>query len=62
MPFRVQGSDIALVRRAPARAPKKRADTQVCPYRGLRLESQFVSHARKRTGINRTILFEVSVK
>ena len=33
IPFRVQGSNIALVRRAPACALKERADTQVCPYR-----------------------------
>src|SRR5208283_465189 len=35
IPLRGQGSDIALVRCAPAGALKKRADTRICPYRGL---------------------------
>ncbi len=53
IPLRVQRSDMPLVRRAPACAPRERADTQVCPSVAatLPLEVDFVSSLRKRIGM-----------
>ena len=33
MSLRCEGDDSALVRRAPAGAPKDRADARICPYK-----------------------------
>ena len=57
IPIRAQRSNMPLVRRAPACAPRERADTRSAPTDAgiLQLEIEFVSSVRKRIGINHRI-------